>query len=156
MHQQRSAPLLKRGKHPTQMGESRKGFLEERPLLTLKDQTMSRAKSSGGGRVEQDLRGGASALTWRSRRSWVWLVSWPESEGSAERIHKAGPPGPAAPLPQTEEQLRNADQGHRHTNGTLQGLNSGLASAAQGSEGNHQSLRHQVFTLSTYVTNGTG
>lgn len=41
------------------------------------------------------------------------------------------------------------------TNSTLQGLNSGLPSTAQGSEGNRQRLRRRVFTLSTYVTHGT-
>ena len=45
-------------------------------------------------------------------------------------------------------------RGHRHDKWHTQGLNSGLPSAAQGFEGNRQSLRRRVFTLSTYVTNG--
>ena len=46
-------------------------------------------------------------------------------------------------------------RGHHHDKWHTQGLSSGLPSAAQGSEGNCQSLRHQVFTLSAYVINST-
>lgn len=64
MHQQRSAPLLKRGKHPTQTGErERKGFLEERPLLTLEGPDHEPGKEVWGGNVGgRDLRGGALRL----------------------------------------------------------------------------------------------
>lgn len=65
-------------------------------------------------------------------------------------------PGASAPISpeHREEKLRSADRGHRHDKWHTQGLNSGLPSTAQGSEGNRQRLRHRVFTLSTYVING--
>lgn len=123
----RSAPLLKRGKHPTQTGErKRKRLPEERPSADSEDQTMSRAKSSGeavGRRMQEP-----SALDEEEAvRSCGWFPG--QKVRGPSGYTRLDFQGPQFQFPRTERTLP-WDRVIAMTNGTL-GLNSGLARSAQ-------------------------
>lgn len=77
MHQQRSAPLLKGENINPDRREKRKGFLEERPLLTLEGPDhVSRAKSSGEGVLEGGIYVVEPSGSGREEAVRSWGVAW--------------------------------------------------------------------------------